>query len=432
MLTLYLISAAFTSSMINGLVGMAGGVTLLAAMTLVLPLEVILPIHGIVLLVSMSSRALFLFDDIARPFCYPFWAGAPLGGVFGYLLLRQIERPTWLYGLIALLLFYVALKPKTLPEVRLRSRGFFILGTVAACVGCLVGATGPLITPFFLRTDLSKEATVATRAACQSVVNLIKLPVFWSLSFDYGAYSPWIVWMAVAVVIGNKLGTVLLRGISNEKFAILTKIAILCIATRLLYKSGPVYWSLISSPWATPSSHESHAIHEPVAPPPHAASSPPAPDAPPSHHSTLSLLAPLPAPTPSDITSRPEAKPKRDAAKTAWERVKTSEQPHELIVFMLMHPDSRFAPSALMRFQHLQRQWLVQVQLRLTEVGLDPGPADGIFGPRTQAALRRFQHRHVLPVTGQLDPVTLERLQIRSNVVEPVDSGAAAPMIGPR
>lgn len=42
-------------------------------------------------------------------------------------------------------------------------------------------------------------------------------------------------------------------------------------------------------------------------------------------------------------------------------------------------------------------------QARLLNLGYDPGPIDGLMGPRTAAALRRFQHDQKIGVTGQLD-----------------------------
>jgi hypothetical protein len=43
------------------------------------------------------------------------------------------------------------------------------------------------------------------------------------------------------------------------------------------------------------------------------------------------------------------------------------------------------------------------LQRRLAAAGVDPGPVDGKFGPRTAAAVRTFQRRHGLDVTGRTD-----------------------------
>jgi N-acetylmuramoyl-L-alanine amidase len=51
------------------------------------------------------------------------------------------------------------------------------------------------------------------------------------------------------------------------------------------------------------------------------------------------------------------------------------------------------------------------VQARLTNLGLDCGKIDGIIGPRTRQALERFQIKHNLEPTSELDDATLSRLE---------------------
>jgi murein L,D-transpeptidase YcbB/YkuD len=51
-------------------------------------------------------------------------------------------------------------------------------------------------------------------------------------------------------------------------------------------------------------------------------------------------------------------------------------------------------------------------EVRLKEFGFDPGPVDGTFTTQTQAAVRAFQARYGLPVSGLLDRPTREELTL--------------------
>jgi hyperosmotically inducible protein len=52
------------------------------------------------------------------------------------------------------------------------------------------------------------------------------------------------------------------------------------------------------------------------------------------------------------------------------------------------------------------------VQDSLKRQGYDPGPTDGIMGPRTAAALKSFQRSKGLTMTGQADPETMGKLDL--------------------
>jgi hypothetical protein len=56
------------------------------------------------------------------------------------------------------------------------------------------------------------------------------------------------------------------------------------------------------------------------------------------------------------------------------------------------------------------RDQMRRLQQTLARRGYDPGPIDGVYGPRTAQAIRGFQHQEKLPVTGLVTPELLTRL----------------------
>jgi len=63
--------------------------------------------------------------------------------------------------------------------------------------------------------------------------------------------------------------------------------------------------------------------------------------------------------------------------------------------------------------------------MALKEKGHDPGPIDGIHGPRTSAALRAYQKAENIKVTGRLDADT------ESHLMGQASSGATTPSASP-
>jgi murein L,D-transpeptidase YcbB/YkuD len=67
-------------------------------------------------------------------------------------------------------------------------------------------------------------------------------------------------------------------------------------------------------------------------------------------------------------------------------------------------------------FEQLKQQLQAsskKLQQRLRKRGFDPGPIDGILGPRTQSAIIRFQKAHCLIADGIPDTKTQEALGLK-------------------
>lgn len=70
---------------------------------------------------------------------------------------------------------------------------------------------------------------------------------------------------------------------------------------------------------------------------------------------------------------------------------------------------------------------VIELQKALARLGFDVGPADGIAGARTQAALRAFQQRYGLKVDGVVGPATRAALgQALAGLARPPDAAPAA------
>jgi hypothetical protein len=70
------------------------------------------------------------------------------------------------------------------------------------------------------------------------------------------------------------------------------------------------------------------------------------------------------------------------------------------------------------------------VQQTLQDKGVDAGPVDGIWGPKTSAGVRQFQQQQNLDTTGQLNAQTLDALGIAEGSASAGESAKAAAKTG--
>lgn len=232
---LVLVAAVFGTAAFSAVVGMGGGVTLLAVMTAVLPPPVVVPLHGVVQLTSNTTRALLLlrrvhwpiFAYFAAPATVGVWIGARwyTGGPLGWF------RPA-VGAFILCWLISLWRQPRL---GRLPEWIFAPLGLAVGTLASLIGATGPLIAPFFLREDLDQEQVVATKASVQLVTHAAKVPAFFALGFDYRSHVSLLIPLLLAAMGGTWAGRRLLARIPVRVFRALFAATLAAIALHLLF-----------------------------------------------------------------------------------------------------------------------------------------------------------------------------------------------------
>jgi uncharacterized membrane protein YfcA len=233
-----LFAAAFATSILSAIVGMAGGITLLSVMLLYLDPLVAIPVHGVVQLASNGSRALVQrrHVDLGIAGRYGILL-LPMG--FAGLLLAQRLPPDVARLLIGAFVLVATWAPRWLllgthPEAIDRDRRFLALGGVVGFLNVTIGATGPLIAPFFLNLGLTRQALVGTKAACQLLGHLAKFVVFGVVGFAYLDWLGLLALLCAAVVVGTWVGSRILERVSERAFVRLYKGVLTVIALRLV------------------------------------------------------------------------------------------------------------------------------------------------------------------------------------------------------
>ncbi|MEM9599374.1 MAG: sulfite exporter TauE/SafE family protein [Acidobacteriota bacterium] len=225
-----LVAVSFFSSALTAILGIGGGVLLIALMPGLLPAAAVVPVHGVVQLASNASRAWFARRHIAWGPVAPFAVGALLGAALGSRVVVQLPE-RWLPFLLGVFILLVTWTP--VGRLRLPGR-FFTIGAVQTFVSLFVGAAGPLVSPLLLREGYDHAKVVATHGAVMTLLHGLKALTFAYLGFSFGQWWPLLLGMVVAVTAGSWAGNRLRDRLPEANLKTAFKVLLTVLALRLL------------------------------------------------------------------------------------------------------------------------------------------------------------------------------------------------------
>ena len=228
--------------MLSAVVGMAGGITLLSVMLLFFEPLVAIPIHGVVQLVSNSSRTFVQRKHVDWTILWRYSVMlVPMG--FVGIEIAQALPPNVTRALIGVFVLVATWKPGWLligthPERADVHRRFFLLGAVVGLINMTIGAAGPLIAPFFLGIGLARQAVIGTKAACQAAGHLVKIAIFGIAGFVFADYAALLALLCASVIAGTWIGSQLLESVNEIWFKRLYRGVLTVVALRLVVWEG--------------------------------------------------------------------------------------------------------------------------------------------------------------------------------------------------
>ena len=225
-----LLAATLLTAAISGVFGMAGGLILMGVLTWLTPVAVAMVLHGSIQMISNGSRAAFLWKHISWTVIGRYLAGVALAvAVLVFIAWRPSEPVVFiLLGLTPMVVW--------LPKERFHLDAqkpvhAALCGFLVQMLNTLAGVAGPLLDLFFVRTEMTRQAVVATKAATQVLAHAIKV-AFWGLPLVIGrdavdavTFPP--LWLFAGLVplslAGTWLGGRVLERMSDANFRKWTK-----------------------------------------------------------------------------------------------------------------------------------------------------------------------------------------------------------------
>ncbi len=227
---LVIVAAVVLTSLLSGVLGMAGGILLMAALVSLKPIAVAMIIHGVVQAVSNGSRAWLLRKHIVFQILPPYLLGAALS--FGaFVSLTVVPNTAWVMIAIGGLPWLALVVPKLRGVDVTRPTTAAVCGATVTASQLFAGASGPLLNFFYLNTRLNRYQIVASKALTQTLGHLLKLTYYGGVIRvgDAGVNPVFLGCAVLAAVIGTRLGTRLLDRFGDGDFLRISEYVILAI-----------------------------------------------------------------------------------------------------------------------------------------------------------------------------------------------------------
>jgi uncharacterized protein len=246
---------AFLASMLTLFSGFGLGTILTPVFGLFFPLHVAVALTGIVHLLNNFFKVALLGKHAAFPTVWRFGIPSILGGIAGALLLGSLSQlpalMTWdccghtmevspLKLVIAVLMIFFALM-EILPRLKrlnFASRYLTAGGLLSGFFGGLSGHQGALRSAFLVNCGLTKEQYIATGVIIACMVDLTRLPVYFSRFDSNNLMEQWplLLLATLSAFAGAWIGNRYMKKVTLAMVQMFT--AAMIIVMALLFGSG--------------------------------------------------------------------------------------------------------------------------------------------------------------------------------------------------
>lgn len=232
----YLIIALATllTSIISGVLSMAGGVILMGALGLLLPVAAAMVLHGVAQTASNGSRIVFHRQHIQWPVLLPYLGGA-LGALALFMVFIFLPDMALVFIVIGLFPFISQMIPDRLNLDIERPAIAVACGFSVTATQLVAGASGPVLDVFYVKSRLTRHQVLATKAVTQTSSHVIKLGYYLAVIGLTVDLPMWVYGLVIAAAIaGNAVGNTIVGRIDDAQFRAAGRIIILIMGTLFL------------------------------------------------------------------------------------------------------------------------------------------------------------------------------------------------------
>jgi len=240
---------AVVTSFISGIFGMAGGMLLIGFLLALLPVPVAMVFHGVIQIAANGWRAWLWRHHVRWSVVLQFGSGTAVSLVV-LSFFNFVPDKALVLMMVGLTPFVALAVPQRIaPDIE-RGGQAFLAGVIGGAMQLVAGITGPLLDIFYVRTGMTRQTNIATKAAAQVLGHLTKVTYFAGLIDNPAGrdLEQWLVmaYAAAFAVLGTTLSRTVLDRMSDRQFYHWTRRVILAIGVVYLAQG---IWLMVTRWW---------------------------------------------------------------------------------------------------------------------------------------------------------------------------------------
>ncbi len=216
---LLLVLATLATSIISGVLSMAGGMILMGVFGFFLSVPAAMVLHGIAQTFSNGSRV-WLYRRHIKWRVLGYYAIGAFAVLGLFATLTFVPSIGLVFILIGCFPFLALILPRSINLDMERGPVSFFSGVIVTTAQMLAGASGPVLDIFYVKSEMSKEAILGTKAVTQTLGHILKL-IYYAIIMTIASdlIPVWVIPAVVAAAIfGNYCASLLVTRMSDSQF----------------------------------------------------------------------------------------------------------------------------------------------------------------------------------------------------------------------
>ena len=228
-------AAAIIASTVGGVAGFGTGVIMIPAIAWSVGVKATVPVLTVCMLLGNSARVWFSRREIEWRVVAAFLVGAVPMTIIGATVYSRIDSE-WISRILGTFMILAVPLRRWLAHsgIIVRLRHFPLVGAGFGFLSALVGAVGPIVTPFFLSYGLRRGRYIATEALCTVGAYITRAIMFRRADLLTGPLVLTGLYIGVVMIGGAWLGRRLIDRMSEKTFLRIIEVLLIVFGVQFL------------------------------------------------------------------------------------------------------------------------------------------------------------------------------------------------------